>query len=170
MGYCGGIVENLPKHVTWSQAVEASAKWSMIFLHCLWFLTDLPLNLSRCSFTITVSSVLIVCCSVVVTIKKGSFVCQSSMWDVQQQGTNDIMLIPTPIIWQSPLFCIASAHVEPRQNAHMGESEAFLLTTQPHARQDVKTTIVTWLGMDRAGGNAAWDPSPPPRPENHGQW
>lgn len=57
--------------------------------------------------------------------------------------------------------------------ANMEESVAFLLTTQPYARQNVKTTIITWFGMDWAGGNAAWDPSPPPHPEttaNDNHW
>lgn len=51
------------------------------------------------------------------------------MWDIQQQGTDDIMIIPAQIIWQSPLFSVASARVEPQQNANMGQSEAFLLAT-----------------------------------------
>lgn len=83
------------------------------------------------------------------------------------------MLISAQIIWQSPLFSIASACAESQQNATMGESEAFLLTTQPHATQNVKTTIVIWLGMDWAGGNVAWDPSLPPHPEttaNDNHW
>lgn len=70
------------------------------------------------------------------------------------------------IIWQSPLFSSASTHPEAQQNANMGENEVFLSTTQPYASINVNTAIVTWLGMNWAGGNAAWD-TPPFPPVRH---
>lgn len=125
----------------------------------LCFLTHLPVNLfPPLTFTITLSSVLISAAQWLF-ISKGTFcLC------VRQETA---MILPAQIIWQSPLFSIASARLEPQQNANMGESGAFLLTTQPYGGQTVKRTIVAWLGME-AGGKAAGEPSPPP--PNHGQW
>lgn len=136
-----------------------------MFLHCLCFLTDLPLNLSRCSNSLSVCPLFWPSAAQSSLISKREVLSVKAACETfSNKGTDNAVTIPAQIIWQSPLFSIASARAEPQQNANMGESEAFLWITQPFARRNVKTAIVTRLGMDWAGGNAAWDPATPPQP------